>query len=381
MIDFFFGKPRTGKTYRAVDLIYKEYIKPNSIPTFDNILTNIGGFKFKEVNQIFLDKGSVSRAYKLEWKTFYIHLKKLHEMALDEKSDDELNKYANYHHINNALIVLDEASFYMKRYDDAISWWLAYHGHFKMRIICITQSPKQIYSEYMEHTEIFYEAQPQAKQLSNKSLRYIHYSDIPFKKDNRFGNSSLKTSQDIYNLYKSGEVDKPKKIIYKFIFMAIFAIVAVFALGYFFVHKVKTEAHIEDVPQKQVNSNNDDYKLSDIDNNLVRIRCDNKYCWNTDSKYESNEVTMSYFKYVILKNNINLAYFEVANEIYRLIPLSKGQQKVTLASLTDYYYSFNQSVKDKYLKQLFILKKRELKNNINIDNPFDDNNNKEKVKK
>ena len=63
----------------------------------------------------------------------------------------------------------------MKRYDDVISWWLAYHGHFRIRIVCIAQSPKQICPEYLTHTEIYYEAQPQSKQLKSNSLRYIHY--------------------------------------------------------------------------------------------------------------------------------------------------------------------------------------------------------------
>ena len=255
MIDYFFGVPRSGKTYRAMDYIYKEYIdidlKHSNIlsqthiyklysfhfvhaktPKYKNILTNIGGFKFDVFNKIFLDRGSPNRAYKLIWKDFYKHLKTLHQMALDEKDDVELNRYANYHNINDCLIVFDEASFYMKKYDDVISWWLAYHGHFKIQIIIITQSPKQINSEYLSHTEIFYDAQSQSKQLTNNRFRYIHHHDFPFTKETKFANSSLTANPKVFDLYKSGEIDKPPKIVYKYIIIFVLAILFVLFFGY-----------------------------------------------------------------------------------------------------------------------------------------------------
>lgn len=151
MIDYFFGKPRTGKTYRAVNILYEDYIKNENIsPKFTYILTNIGGFKFKEINQLFQDRGSKSISYKLIWADFYKHLGVLYRMALEEKDDVELNRYAYSHKINDCLIILDEASLYLKKYDDVISWYLAYHGHFKVRIIIIAQSPKQINAEYVQ---------------------------------------------------------------------------------------------------------------------------------------------------------------------------------------------------------------------------------------
>ncbi|MBW6462529.1 MAG: hypothetical protein K0B07_05800 [DPANN group archaeon] len=219
MIDFFFGNPRTGKTYKAMDYIYKEYLEENSKPKYNNIITNIGGFKFDKINQIFLDRGSFCRSYKLIWKQFYSHLKEMYKMAMDEADDKELNDYAYNHFINDSLIILDEASFYLKKYDDVISWWLAYHGHFKMQIMVITQGPKQIYGEYMSHTEVFYEAQAQIKQLKNNQLRYKHHHTFPFNKDSVFASSAITTNQKVYDLYKSGSIDKPKKIIYKYLFL------------------------------------------------------------------------------------------------------------------------------------------------------------------
>lgn len=364
MIDFFFGKPRSGKSYRAMDMIYNEYIaKSDSIPKFKNILTNIGGFKFDEVNKIFLARGSVSVAYRLVWKQFYPHLKEMYSMAMDDKSDDELNDYADLHKINDCLIVLDEASLYMKKYDDVISWWLAYHGHFRIRIICIAQNPKQIYAEYMTHTEIYYEAQPQSKQLKNNSLRYVHYDDIPFNKNSKFSSNTIKTKKEVYALYKSGEIDKPKKIIYKFIFIAVIAILAIFLLSKIFVGKIKSEAGIDESDSvSNLSSNSSSF---DSSKTIITFRCNNKNCWLPSNKYIYRTISKTYLKYVLLKNDVKLLYFETNNEIYKLQNLKKGQKKIVLASLVDYFYLMPNDVKNVYFSDLFQLQKIQQNTNIN----------------
>lgn len=384
MIDYFFGVPRSGKTYRAMDYIYKEYIdvskKHSNVlsqthiyklysfhfihtktPKYKNILTNIGGFKFDVFNKIFLDRGSPNRAYKLIWKDFYKHLAILHKMALDEKDDAELNRYASYHNINDCLIVLDEASFYMKKYDDVISWWLAYHGHFKIQIIIIAQSPKQINSEYLSHTEIFYDAQSQSKQLTSNRFRYIHHHDFPFTKETKFANSSLTANPNIFALYKSGEIDKPPKIVYKYIFIFVLAILFVS----FFIYKLfnsvsnpKGALAVDKNISNQV-QNNSVISSNFIASNgvsLVAVRCDHKKCWNPDSLYLQNEITITYFKFVIDKNKIDLQYTEDINQIYKLTQMERGSAKSTIYSLSDFYYYLSDDVKKNYLRELFILK-------------------------
>ena len=335
MIDYFFGKPRTGKSYRAVKYIYDGYIRDlekGIEPKFTNILTNIGGFKFDLINQLFLDHGSTSRAYKLVWQTFYSRLAKLYEMAKAEKSDDELNKYADYHHINDCLIVIDEASLYLKKYDDVLSWYFAYHGHFRVRIIIIAQSPKQICPEYMSHTEIFYDAQPQSKQLSNSSLRYIHYSDMPFSSTTKFSSSSIKTDQKIYNLYKSGEIDKPKKIIYKYIFIAIVAVIAIFFFFNLLFHNMNARVHKEDSKQStskgfsknssnssSTNLINEDSNNSFSDFTFVSFSCFGDRCFNDRFR----NVPLSFLKYLISKGNKSnfqeISYVTTAFSKYNLI--------------------------------------------------------------
>lgn len=308
MIDFFFGKPRTGKSYRAVKYLYDGYIRDldkDKTPHFKNIVTNIGGFNFELVNKKFLDHGSSSRAYKLVWAEFYKRLKVLYDMAMSEKSDLELNKYADYHHINDCMILIDEASLFLKKYDDVLSWYFAYHGHFRVRLIIIAQSPKQIYAEYMEHTEIFYEAQPQAKQITNSSLRYIHYSDIPFNKDNKFSSSTIKTDPKIYELYKSGEIDKPKKIIYKFIIYVFLALLFVLFVGKLFMDRTTKKLHPEISPGQtspvqtspvqtspgQISSN-----INSSNSIFIRVRCDQTSCARIDPSIRLLYIPKLYFQ-------------------------------------------------------------------------------------
>ena len=356
MVDYFFGKPRTGKTYRAVDYIYKQYLNEDSSPSFTFLLTNIQGFKFDFFNQKMRDKGSKSLAYKIVWKEFYDHLKVLYEMALEDKTDEELNRYAYHHQINDALIVLDEVSLYLKKYDDVLSWFFAYHGHFKIRIILIAQSPKQINSDYLVHAETYIEAQPQSKQLSNKKLRYIHYSDIYFNKQNKFGSDTLTTKDEIYKLYKSGEVDKPKKILYKFMFYMFIALIVSFSIFKFLLYRLSPEILNNDNNDSHISQNTydtdsvHDYKKV---GNLIVFRCDSKYCWLTNTDYIHKEISKSYLKFVLLLNEIDLTYFEIKNEIFMLKNQKRGQEKITLASLTDYYYLIPKSVKETYLKELF----------------------------
>lgn len=372
MIDFFFGKPRTGKSYRAVKVIYDDYIKEDASPKYTNILTNVGGFKFKEVNEIFLFKGSKSVVYKLVWKNFYEHLSVMYKMALDDKDDEELNRYAYYHKINDSLIVLDEAALYMKKYDDVISWFLAYHGHFKIRIIIIAQGPKQINGDYLVHAEIYYEAQPQSKQLASNKLRYIHYSDVYFSKDNKFSSDTITTNQDIFDLYKSGEVDKPPKKLYKFIFLMVLAFVFMIGIFKFLMYRLSPGEEVIN-SQSLPTHTNDNYQNNQIysDSLFLTLRCDNRTCWNIDDKYEDNQISLSYFKFIVLKYELELLFNEVNVEISKNILLDYGTQKITLADFTDYYYRIPKSIKNDELYELFIPREEEQYKNDGFKlNPF-----------
>ncbi len=363
MIDFITGKPRTGKSYRAMKYILDNFFDEKKVPPYRFILTNIGGFQFDYLNKKFDAMGRDNKALQILWKGFLAHITVMHKMALDDKSDDELIRYADYHKINNALIVIDEAMLYMKKLDDAMSWFFSYHGHFKVRLIVMCQHPKQVHADYKIHTEFFIHAQDQSKQLRDNVLKYKHY-DNPELKDSHHSDS-ITTDPEVYKLYKSGEIDKPKKILYKYIIIGVFLIFLMFgALYALFARLAPDTTPIEAEPKKEKPIN--ELKNEDLEEEsgiFLTVRCDDKNCWNANNTFENNQVSLSYFKFLVIKYKLELQYSEIKNEIYKMIPTDKGFNKISLAAVTDYYYNIPDKLKTTYLATLFIPRKIESDNN------------------
>lgn len=344
--------------------ILDNFFDEKKTPPYRYILTNIGGFQFDYLNKKFDSLGRDNKALQILWKDFLAHITVMHKMALDGKEDDELIRYADYHKINNALIVIDEAMLYMKKLDEAMSWFFSYHGHFKVRMIVMCQHPKQVHADYKVHTEFFIHAQDQSKQLRDNILKYKHY-DNPELRDSHH-TDSIKTDPEVYKLYKSGEIDKPKKILYKFIIYGVLLLSFLFGVFYalfarFNAHaQIDSEIPIENSSLVRERSSDGSYRLDSSGVLVLDIRCNEHYCWNSDNTYEDNQITLSYFKYLVLKHDLKLQYSEVRNEIYKLMPQKKGYKKVTLASLTDYFYEIPLDLKTTYLARLFIPRKQEM---------------------
>ncbi len=355
MIDFITGKPRTGKSYRAMKYILDNFFDEKKTPPYRYILTNIGGFQFDYLNKKFDSMGRDNKAYKMFYKDFLVHVTIMHKMAFDGKEDEELLRYADYHKINNSLIVLDEAMLYLKKLDEAMSWFFSYHGHFKVRIIVMCQKPTQVHTDYRIHTEFFIHAQDQSKQLRDNVLKYKHY-DNPELKDSHFSDS-IATNPEVYKLYKSGEIDKPKKILYKYIIIGSVLIFFLFFIFYLMFSRFSSHTEIDEIsPGQNISPAQIVSHGSTINSStfLLDIRCNENYCWNSDNTYEDNQISLSYFKYLVLKYELELQYSEVRNEIYKLLPAKKGYKKVTLAALTDYFYEVPVDLKTTYLARLFI---------------------------
>lgn len=389
MIQIITGLPRSGKTYRAVKYIYDFFVnhKAKDYSKYEYLYTNIGGFKFKEINEILLShsvnkddsESFIKETIPLKFEKIYEHLEKLYEMAEDEKEDEELIKYLQYHNLTPSLFIIDECyRYFSKRSDPVLVWWLAYHGHLGMDIILILQNKSLMHSDYKAFTEVFIDAQPKSKSLRDNQLRYHHYASDSYSKEQRYNTDSLIGKKEIFDLYKSGDIHKPQKIVYKFISIAIGALFVVFMLANYFVTDLKDRANAnEDDTTSQPNPNlvqNQSFPIN-MNGELINIRCDEKHCWNIDKKFERNEITLTYFKFVVVKFELELQFQEVKNEVYKLIPLKRGYQKVTLAYLTDYYYLIPPDLKKSYLSTLFVPRKyerQELQINNSL-NPFNNN--------
>jgi hypothetical protein len=366
VIDFITGKPRTGKSYRAMKYILDNFFDANKKPPYKYILTNIGGFQFDYLNDKFMVMGRENTAHKIFYRGLLEHIQVMHKMAFDGSEDVDLIKYADTHKINDALIVIDEAMLYMKKLDEAMSWFFSYHGHFKVRMIIMCQHPKQVHADYKIHTEFFIHAQDQSKQLRNNVLKYKHY-DNPELRDSHT-TDSIATDPNVYALYKSGEIDKPKKILYKYIAYGVVLIFIISMVFYSLFSRLSPDsvsASSADINNSSSYAQPDNFDTPGVfpDLKLFTVRCDLKTCWNTDPLFESNEITLTYFKFVVVSNDLELQYTAVQNEIFKMIPLDRGMSKITLASLTDYYYTATDAVKNNFLYALFTPIQKEVQKN------------------
>lgn len=326
MISILTGLPRSGKSYRAVWYIQNYFINEKSSIYNERqyLYTNIGGFKFDDVNNLLSssapldpdksvffelnhhlvkdDDNFVKQSIYLDWDSFYKHLSKLHEMAKADKPDEELLKYARYHKLTPALFVIDEAyRFYSKKSDPVLVWWHGYHGHLGHDILIIIHRPSLMNSDYKVHTEEFIDAQPKSKALNNNTFRYFHYSDDKYTKEARYATDKLTASPDVFALYKSGDLHKPKKIIYKFIGYIIVALLFVFYIGYSFVSRTSDKLSDDHNISPSVQTNNNSFASSapapsfNSNSIFIRVRCDATLCTRIDPAIQIQYIPKLYF--------------------------------------------------------------------------------------
>jgi zona occludens toxin len=317
MITILTGLPRSGKSYRAVWQIYETFINPKSkdFKKHHFLYTNIGGFKHDVVNDMLLLNpiegdviGSdeiIKESIYLDWNTFYPHICKLHEMAKADKTDDELLRYARYHKLTPAFIVIDEAyRFYTKKSDPVLVWLNGYHGHLGLDLLFIIHRPSLMHSDYKAHTEEFIDAQPKSKSLTNNTFRYYFYATDTYNKENKYASDKLTADQNIFALYKSGDLHKPKKILYKYIGIMAGAVAFIGLMAYFFIDRMGDRLAPE--PSEIVVNPND--AINPLDGNvtlpkssvtssmLLRVRCDDLVCCRVDSAYQVNYIPKLYFE-------------------------------------------------------------------------------------
>lgn len=313
MISILTGLPRSGKSYRAVWYIYNNFIDPDSklFNKYRYLHTNIGGFRFKEINETLVsapvvtdDDVYIKETIYLDWNPFYKHIEKLHEMALADKSDNELLTYARYHKLSPALIVIDEAyRFYKKKSDPVLVWLNGYHGHLGLDLLFIIHKPTLMNSDYIAHTEEFIDAQPKSKSITNNTFRYVFYPTSNYNKTDKYHSEKLIADSKIFALYQSGDLHNPKKILHKFIGFIIAGVLMVLFFGYIFYSRMASHLNPEQLLDEQnasitspvsVSSAPQTLKFSD-DSIVLTIRCDYDFCSRVDPKFQTHYIAKSTF--------------------------------------------------------------------------------------
>ena len=303
MIRFYLGLPRSGKTYKVVSDIVEVFIGDGFFGggswfkrlsgskkdiKYKYLYTNVQGFKFDEINDYFDNHGIDRRAVKLDWEKFYHHLVTMHDMAKSDKSDEELVVYAQEHKIHNVLFVDDEAYMHFpdSTRDPVLTWFLGYHGHLGFDVWLITQNKKKVNEKYRLDSETFIVAQPKSKSISDNILRYFYYASDSLSDDQRYAKEAIKTRPEIYELYKSGDIHKPKKVLYKYLVYLVILLVILGVLIAFFLNHFGGNANKAAADAAAISQNKNAIHHAPGENDaLFDIRCDQLECWNGDPKY------------------------------------------------------------------------------------------------
>lgn len=237
MIRFIVGVPGSGKTYYAVNQIFDVFSNEKSSHFKENgrFYTNINQFNFSSFDGI---------GFSYNHDDIYPRLQTLHLAATVQKYDDsQLKELAKELSLYDSLFVIDEAQNIFDVDDKVLIWWLSYHRHLNQNIILITQNLSLISSKYKAFSEFFYRAMPSSLRIFGSVFRYKVYVGSRMSKAEQSETLKLKFNPAVYSLYHSGANTQGKKVIYKFVFVAIFAFFA-FAFGIYAI-KQKMSPSVE----------------------------------------------------------------------------------------------------------------------------------------
>jgi zona occludens toxin len=115
MVEFNVGVPGSGKTYKAVYVLYANFGLDKKLIDEKYIIPNIK-FAFTNINELKLDK--FENVNKLDWDLFKVRIFDLHNSSVKNKMTDSLlYEKAKEMGIANSLIVIDECHNYLDRND------------------------------------------------------------------------------------------------------------------------------------------------------------------------------------------------------------------------------------------------------------------------
>lgn len=289
MIEFYTGVPGSGKTYRAVDHIYNSFFdeKHKDFGKYERLFTNINEFNFKYFNEkenelISGDKekptllgvlksvknikaspkdqfakvsatdisqlhdeddggkrelrtnesalASDDVAFNLDMDQLIESLTELRELYLQKVGDSVLVKRAAELNLTYALFVIDESHNFFDAKNDVLIWWLSYHRHLHQDIILITQNLSLIYRKYLSFSEFFYRAVAPSLRIRGGVFTYHQFIKYQMFKTSHTDTIKVKFNKEVYALYGSGANTQSKKVIYKFIAIAVVLFIVVVIL-------------------------------------------------------------------------------------------------------------------------------------------------------
>lgn len=337
MVDLIIGVPGSGKTYFAVDRVYKLITAEQK--KYKHIYTNVNGlnydkanelagipdyvkpFEFEDLNTHIMDEYQffTDQKEKKAKKTPKISLKTDSAMLdLPPKEEEAIFDYDDTCKVNgiyapflDSLIIIDECHLYFEdKTDEPKIRFLSYHRHFNIDIILITQGKNLIHKKYLSFVETMYKALSGAKRFMSTRFRYRKYASYQEYAQNIIETTSLSLNPKVSELYNSGSNVVSKTVLGKMIMPVIVLAIAVFFFYKFFIadkyEQKPTPATPQTVTPPQQNTpdspttpqskkvvNADD---SDSDKNpFFAVRCFRKNCNFKGVDYSFDESTMYKF--------------------------------------------------------------------------------------
>jgi len=293
----------------------------------DTIYTNINGLNIE------LFPSSNIELLRLNVEDFMKYLTECFDLFEEHKNEHDVDEYLitltkekNYY---NCFIMFDECHDFLSNQDRIKIFWLTYHRHLHHEIDLLTQNKTLINSKYRAIPEIFIEAQPRSKKLFSNTLNYKHYSTFAMRKIDQFSASSIKTTKEVFALYKSGNASHQKSIIRKFFYIFIFGIILASLLFLNLFSSFEKE-EIKEEPRQELKEITNIEQVKDsyegTDSFVIRISLDSKdgyliygnyysvlhfkkFMKNTKSKILSSKYMYRYKKY-----NIKILYLQTTQE-------------------------------------------------------------------
>lgn len=233
------GVPGSGKTFKEVCDIVKHMLSPKS--HFKYLYTDIQGFDFDLMTSRLKKNKLNQKCYELKYSILDKHISAMYEIYTDEsKTEDDLIEYTKKHSLYKSLIVFDEAHNYFAIPTPQKIWFLTYHRHMFLEIVLITQNMSLIHRLYLKVVELYYDAHRRSNSLSS-SFKYSFYTTPNFTKENRIDILTYKPDPKIFELYQSGDSVKSSKVVYKFIYIMLFAFVAIIAFSFYSYNNMITK--------------------------------------------------------------------------------------------------------------------------------------------
>ena len=305
MISYIVGVPGAGKTYYAVDFIFKNYHK------YDRIYTNIAGFKHDLIMNSF------------EYKHHDIlpKLQKLYSLYKKNVAEDIILQNARELDLFNVLFVIDEAQNYFADQNPVLVWWLTYHRHLSQDILLVTQNLALIHTKYKPLAEKFIRAYPSSMRIFQNKFRYAEFIESRMSKASRSKVFTIKYDPEVFKLYTSGKAEKQPSVLLKYFGLSLFLFLIAFLIfylvkTYFFGGGVKEEKkEPEPIERKESPKKLHDLSKLNQDYYLTKLLCQKNGCYIQNFFVPKEKLNLLLGKYYVIDHS---SYHTLTIDLYTI---------------------------------------------------------------